>query len=91
MSKHYTVAEGCEFTYPADVASLRLVQKAGGVSKLSNEELSRIKFKTVKSGDDCSDMPLSSLQVYLSRGDIIETVSPEREPLKLVKEEVNNE
>jgi hypothetical protein len=72
MQKNYTVAEGHEFTYPADAVSLRLVKEAGGVSQMTDAERAQVKFKTVKAGEDCSDMPLSSAAIYAKRGWIVE-------------------
>jgi hypothetical protein len=72
MQKNYTVAEGHEFTYPADAVSLRLVKEAGGVSQMTDAERAQVKFKTVKAGEDCSDMPLSSAAIYAERGWIVE-------------------
>lgn len=82
MSKRYRVAEGREFTYPADPISLRAVKEAGGVSQLTDEQRRKIKFKTVKSGEDCGDMPQSSLGIYVARGwvivdvPVVETTKP---------------
>ena len=63
MSKSYVVAPGYEFTYPADEKSLHAIKSVGGVSKLSDADREHIKFKTVKEGQDCSDMPASSRAV----------------------------
>jgi hypothetical protein len=84
MSKTYTVAEGHEFTYPADAISLRMVLDAGGVSQLTDEQREKIKFKVVKSGEDCTDMPVSSRNIYVQRGWVLE--NPEVVP----DEEVNS-
>lgn len=72
MSKRYNVAEGQEFSYPANTISLQLVKSAGGVSKLTEEERKKVSFKTVTAGQDCSDMPKESLDIYVSRGWVIE-------------------
>lgn len=77
MPKCYTVAEDREFTYPADPISLRMVQDAGGVSQLTETQRQKIKFKTVRSGQDCSDMPLSSRAEYVRRGWVLE-VDPKK-------------
>lgn len=71
--KTYTVAEGQEFSYPSGSESLRILEAAGGRSKLNEDQKSMIKYKTVKEGDDCSDMPQSSLELYLERGWVIES------------------
>lgn len=80
MSQRYTVADGQEFTYPADPISLRLVKEAGGVSKLTPEDREKIKFKTVKGGDECGDLPEPARSIYIERGWIIVSEQP-----KLVK------
>jgi len=77
MEAHnYIVAEGHEFTYPADAISLQLVRQAGGVSKLTDDQRERISFKTVKAGDDCSDMPQPALGIYINRGWVIPRTNP---------------
>jgi len=76
MGKTYTVAPGCEFDYPADPESLRIITTAGGRSKLTDDQKEIVKYKTVKEGEDCSDMPSSSLELYLSRGWIIDPDAP---------------
>jgi len=72
MGKRYIVAPGHEFNYPADSTSLRLVMAVGGRTKLKPEQLDQVKFKTVRAGEDCSDMPPGSLEIYLERGWVIE-------------------
>ena len=57
-------------TYPADAASLQAVRDAGGVSKLTDAERARLKFKTVPVGGRCDDMPPESVARYLERGEI---------------------
>jgi len=85
MPTHYIVAEGREFVYPADPASWKLVLDAGGWSRLSAEKNALVKHKTVKAGDDCSDMDAPSLAIYVERGWIIDltkstpTVAPQIE------------
>jgi len=73
MSIRYIVAKGQEFVYPADPASWKLIQDAGGWSKLSVEANALMKHKIVKEGGDCSDMDASSLAIYVARGWIIDT------------------
>jgi hypothetical protein len=75
MRKSYTVAEGQRFTYPADAMSLSTIMAAGGVSKLSEEAKKRVKMKTVTSGQDCSDMPASSRDIYVQRGWVKEVIT----------------
>lgn len=57
------------FAYPVG-AALALVRKAGGFSKLPDDVRASIRFKTVRPGEDCSDMPAESLAHYLTRGDV---------------------
>lgn len=84
MSKHYVVSdtEQRSFTYPANQASMNIVKMAGGVSKLSQEHHAMVSFKTVGPGEDCSDMPASSLEIYLARGWVKE-VEPKAEKVGL--------
>lgn len=72
-NNRFVVAKDQEFTYPKDAVSLKLVQDAGGVSKMSPENRARVAFKTVTAGQFCDDMPKSSLDVYLERGWVIDT------------------
>lgn len=74
MPKRYRVAnphpagDGMEHTYPADAQSLSVIKAAGGLSQISDEVRSQLKFKTVRPGDDCSDMPDSTKEIFLERG-----------------------
>ena len=98
MSKRYVVAEGHELSYPADPFSLKIVQDAGGLSKLSPEERAQVKYKRVGAGEDCSDLYASALEFHLSVGEVIEvggtpivtepTIVPT--PVPVVIEENNN-
>lgn len=76
MDKKYTVADGYAFTYPADLISQQIVKSAGGVSHLPDSERKKVKFKRVGPGQDCSDMPKSSLALYASRGWVKEASIP---------------
>jgi hypothetical protein len=67
----YVVAEGQEFNYPADAATVALIAKAGGRSKMTQEQHKKANYKIVKAGDDCSDMPQTALALYLERGWIV--------------------
>lgn len=73
MSARFRVAKTTErgaitFDYAADAESQRIIDLAGGRSKLSEFDKARVKLKTVGPGDDCSDMPESARSVYLERG-----------------------
>ena len=57
------------FAYPCGV-DLARVRAAGGFSNLPDDQRATIRFKTVRPGEDCSDMPAESLAHYLERGDI---------------------
>lgn len=71
MSSRYIVAEGQEFNYPADLVSRQIIKSSGGRSKLSEEDKKRVSYKTVKAGEDCSDLPEPAFSIYLERGWII--------------------
>jgi|WetSurMetagenome_2_1015567.scaffolds.fasta_scaffold853041_2 hypothetical protein len=95
MPNRYTVAEGHEFNYPADLSSFQIIKSAGGRSKLTEQEVARVKYKTVKAGQDCSDMPKSSLEIYLQRGWVIESkdeikIEDKETPIPAVIKEVTN-
>ena len=87
MAARYTVAKGHEFNYPSQ-ADDDLIQAAGGRSKMSKEDLSKIQFKTVREGEDCSDMPEDVLDLYLKRGWVTEEKTVEK--VVAEKEEINN-
>ena len=61
-------------SYP-DAASLKIVQKAGGLSKLSEEQRAKVKIKNVKAGGFCDDIPESSREGFLKLGYIKEVES----------------
>ena len=67
MTRYVAVTRG--FRYPVG-ASLDRVREAGGVSKLPDDEKKALAWKEVGIGDDCSDMPVESLALYLQRGDV---------------------
>lgn len=56
-------------TYPKS-EHLKKVREAGGISKLSKEELAKIKFKRVESGGWCDDLPIESREHYISSGKV---------------------
>lgn len=58
------------FTYPADAESLALIRRAGGLSKLPREQQRSLKWKVVRPGEFCDDMPAESVALRLQRGEI---------------------
>lgn len=76
MPRNHTVAPGHEFNYPADAASEAAIKKAGGRSKMASEDLAKLKFKTARGGDDCSDMPKEALKLYIERGQVLVNAAP---------------
>lgn len=68
-------------SYP-DPASLAIVEKAGGLSKLSDEQRAKVKIKDVRVGGFCDDMPKKSVKDFLKWGYIREVDS---EPKKAKK------
>ena len=96
MSISYTVGEGQEFNYPADTVSEQIIKNAGGRSKLTEDQKSLVKYKTATEGMDCSDMPKAVLELYVSRGWVIEKkdepvvpVIPEIPVAPVVEEKTN--
>lgn len=79
MSKRFRVNGEHTFTYPADPLSLRAILDAQGMSNMSEEDKAKLKMKTVGPGGDCSDMPASSLAIYLERGWVVEELNPKKE------------
>jgi hypothetical protein len=73
MENRYIVAPGHQFEYPADTMSLQIIVTAGGRSRLTPEQQKQIKIKQVSEGEDCSDMPASSRELFVSRGWVIQT------------------
>tara|TARA_R110000824_G_scaffold8899_3_gene40388 strand:- start:4880 stop:5119 length:240 start_codon:yes stop_codon:yes gene_type:complete len=61
-------------SYP-DPTSLAIVEKAGGLSKLSDEQRAKVKMKDVKAGGFCDDMPAKSIKNFLKWGYIREVDS----------------
>lgn len=77
MAETYTAVNG--FAYPADAESLRIVREAGGFSQLSDEQKAAVRYKRVSPGEDCSDMPVESLAMYLERGEVVRVaLAPKR-------------
>ncbi len=58
------------FSYP-DPSSIAAVRDAGGLSKMSPEEGSKVKMKYVAPGDYCDDMPKESQGHYIATGGIV--------------------
>jgi|TARA_R110000824_G_scaffold77787_2_gene196626 hypothetical protein len=69
-------------SYP-DPASLAIVEKAGGLSKLTDEQRVKVKIKDVKAGGFCDDMPKKSVKDFLKWGYIRQI---DGEPKKAKKE-----
>lgn len=78
MPAIFIVAPGHEFNYPADEVSLKILKNAGGRSKLKEEEKPLVKYKTVKEGQDCSDLPVETRDLYESRGWVIRKEDPKK-------------
>jgi hypothetical protein len=69
-------------SYP-DAASLKIVEKAGGLSKLTDQQRARVKVKNVKAGGFCDDIPESARKGFLRLGyirKVSETESSEVKP-----------
>ena len=56
-------------TYPSP-ESLEMVKRAGGISKLSNRQKSKLVLIERKPGQFCNDLPTSSLKDQLKRGNV---------------------
>jgi hypothetical protein len=57
------------FNYPIG-DSLTLVREAGGLSRLTPDQISSLVMKRVEIGECCDDMPADSAAILLARGDI---------------------
>ena len=68
----YRAKVGLRYPTPG---SLKTVLAAGGVSKLSEAQLEKVKFKEVKAGSLCDDIPDKSIKSLLAQGSI-EEVTP---------------
>ena len=60
--------------YPTP-ASLKIVLKAGGISKLSEAQREKVTLKNVKAGALCDDIPEKSIKSLVAQGSI-EEVTP---------------
>ena len=58
-------------SYP-DPESLKIVEKAGGLSKLTDEQRAKVKIRDIKAGGFCDDMPQKSIKSFLKLGYIRE-------------------
>lgn len=61
-------------SYP-DASSLKIVQKAGGLSKLTDEQRAKVKIRNIKAGGFCDDLPETSLRSFLKLGYVKEVIS----------------
>ena len=68
-------------SYP-DSASLKIVQKAGGLSKLSEQQRAKVKIKNVKPGGFCDDLPEASRKNFLKFKYVKEVESSAKRPLR---------
>lgn len=80
MRKIYIAGEGREFNYPADLMSQQIIATAGGRRTLTEDQQKQVKYKTVRTGQDCSDMPVEVRDLYVSRGWVIEQTVEEVKP-----------
>ena len=62
-------------TYPAP-ASQALVEKAGGLSKLTPTERAKVKLRRVEAGEWCDDLPEPS-KAHLIEQNLVEVVEAE--------------
>jgi hypothetical protein len=66
-------------SYP-DSSSLKIVQKAGGLSKLTDEQQAKVTIKNVNPGGYCDDIPEASRKNFLKFGYIKEVDSVATKP-----------
>jgi len=66
-------------SYP-NAASLKIVQKAGGLSKLTDAQREKVTIKNVKPGGFCDDIPEASRKNFLRFGYIKEVDSGSSKP-----------
>ena len=64
--------------YP-DAKGQAVIKNAGGISKLTAAQRSKLKTKKVKPGGFCDDVPPSSLKVLLKQGSVVRVGSSEDE------------
>ena len=65
--------------YPTP-ASLKLVLKAGGISKLSEAQREKVTLKNVNAGALCDDIPEKSIKDLLAKGSIKEVAPTAKKP-----------
>lgn len=68
MAERLIVVSG-EHAYPTG-DGLALVRRAGGLRFLSPAQAQTVRFKVVRAGDDCSDMPAEGAARLLQSGEI---------------------
>ena len=61
-----------DLVYPTP-AGLKIVEEAGGMSKLSPEQRERVKLKHVKAGGYCDDLPSISRDSLIASGKVTES------------------
>ena len=69
------------FSYPADAESLATIRQHGGLRRLPAGVT--VRYKTVKPGEWCDDMPAESAAIYLERGEVEQV--PVAEPKRTAK------
>jgi hypothetical protein len=57
------------FRYPVG-ASIGVVARAGGLSKMTDAQRAGLVFKEAAVGERCDDMSPASAAIYIARGDI---------------------
>ena len=67
MSKRLRALNG--MTYPIG-SSLELVRKAGGISKLTDDQRASLKVRRVQSGEWCDDLPAESVDGLVASRDV---------------------
>ena len=65
--------------YPTP-ASLKLVLKAGGISKLSEAQREKVTLKNVNAGALCDDIPEKSIKSLVAKGEIEEVTPAAKKP-----------
>tara|TARA_R110000824_G_scaffold14098_2_gene60447 strand:+ start:952 stop:1191 length:240 start_codon:yes stop_codon:yes gene_type:complete len=76
MAKYRAVVD---LMYPTP-ATLKIVIKAGGISKLSVAQRERVTLKNVNAGALCDDIPEKSIKGLLAKGSIKEVAPTAKKP-----------